>query len=150
VPLLPQAVRRRRLIRPITPKRARATRDQFDQAIEHRVEYEAEREKVEGLAEELTGLLPALAEGLDAWLDREDRALAGMAGGIAQVDAALPVYSTALERCLVIGRVLAWLVAAIAGLHGFCLMLGGIPARREPALAPQSQSPDDDAIRPNG
>jgi hypothetical protein len=65
------------------------------------------------------------------------------------VGAALPVYSTALERCLAIGRLLAWLVAAIAALHGPCLILGGLPGRREPALGLQSQSPDDD-IRPHG
>ena len=108
----------------------RATRDQLDQVIEHRAEYEAAREQVEGLSEEFAGLLPALTEGLDARLDREDRTLAEMAGGLAQVDAALPAYSTALERCLVIGRLLAWLVAAVAGLHGSYLMLGGLPARR--------------------
>ena len=50
------------------------------------------------------------------------------------MDAALPVHSTALERCLVIGRLLSWLVAAVAGLHGSCLMFGELPTRREPSL----------------
>ena len=105
----------------------RATRDQLDRVVGHRAEYEAAREQVEGLAGEFAGLLPALTEGLDARLDREDRTLAEMAGGLAQVDEALPAYATALERCLVIGRLLAWLVAAIAGLHGCVLMSQAFP-----------------------
>lgn len=103
----------------------RATRDQLDGVIEHRAEYEAARGQVEGLSGEFTELLPALAEGLDVRLDREDRALAEMAGGLAQVETALPAYATALGRCVVIGRFLAWLVAAIAALHGSCLLMGG-------------------------
>jgi len=95
----------------------RATRDGLNQVIEHRAEYEAAREQVEGLSGGFAELLPALTEGLDARLDREDRTLAEMAGGITQVDTALPAYSTALERSLIIGRLLSWPVAAVAGLH---------------------------------
>jgi hypothetical protein len=101
----------------------RAARDPLDQLIEHRAEYEAARAQVEGLSGEFADLLPALTEGLNIRLDREDRTLAEMAGGLAQVEEALPVYATALERCLVIGRLLAWVVAAVAALHGFYLML---------------------------
>ena len=108
----------------------RVTRDQLDQVLGRRAEYEAAREQVEGLSGEFAGLLPLLTQGLDARLDREDRALAEMAGGIARVDEALPVYETALERGLALGRLLAWLVAAIAGLHGGYLILGDLPARR--------------------
>ncbi len=56
--------------------------------------------------------------GFYARLDREDRTLAEMAGGIALVDQALRLYMTGMEWCLVIDRLLARLVAAIAGLHG--------------------------------
>jgi hypothetical protein len=114
----------------------RATRGQLDQLIEHRAEYEAARAQVEGLSEEFADLLPALTAGLDVRLDREDRTLAEMAGGLAQVEQALPVYATALERCLVIGRLLAWVVAAVAALHGSCLMLGRLATR-----SPRTQDP---------
>jgi hypothetical protein len=127
----------------------RATRNQLAGVIEHRAEYEAAREQVEGLSGEFTGLLPALADVLEARLDREDRTLAEMAGGIAQVDEALPVYSTALERCLVIGRLLAWLVAAVAALHGSCLVLGGLPICREPDPARSERVLDDDGAGPS-
>jgi septal ring factor EnvC (AmiA/AmiB activator) len=126
----------------------RAARDQLDQLIEHRAEYEAAREQVEGLSGEFAALLPALTEGLDVRLDGEDRTLAEMAGGLAQVEEALPVYSTALERCLVIGRLLAWVVAVIAALHGSYLMLGRLPTRRGLAPAGSEQALDDDIAVP--
>jgi hypothetical protein len=107
----------------------RAARDPLDQLIEHRAEYDAARVQVEGLSGEFAGLLPALTEGLNVRLDREDQTLAEMASGLAQVEKALPIYATALERCLVIGRLLAWVVAAIAALHGSYLMLGRVPTR---------------------
>jgi ABC-type transporter Mla subunit MlaD len=113
----------------------RATRDQLDQVVEHGPEYEAAREQVEGLSGDVLELLPTLAEGLDARLDREERTLAEMAGGIAQVDEVLPAYSNALERSLMIGRLLSWLTAGVAALHGSFLILSGVPTRRERAPA---------------
>jgi len=122
----------------------RATRDGLNQVIEHRAEYEAAREQVEGLSGGFAELLPALTDGLDARLDREDRTLAELAGGIAQVDATLPVYETALDRCLVIGRLLAWLLAGIAGLHGTYLVTStirsGYRCRSQEASGPNTPS----------
>jgi hypothetical protein len=74
--------------------------------------------------------LPALAHGLEARLDREDLALAEMAEGLTLVDAALPVYSRAISRSLIVGRLLAWLVAAVAGLHGSSLILASLVGGR--------------------
>lgn len=99
-----------------------ATRDQLDQLIEHRAKYEAARDQVEGFSEEFAEFLPAFADGLYARLDQEDRALAEMEGGIAQVETVLPTYSRAASRCLDIARVVVWLLAAIGGLHGSYLI----------------------------
>ncbi|MEJ7639834.1 MAG: hypothetical protein WKF75_18155 [Singulisphaera sp.] len=109
----------------------RATRDQLDQAVRNRAEYEAAREQVEGLAEEFVALLPALAHGLEARLDGEERILAEMAEGLTLVDAALPVYSRTISRSLIVGRLLALLVAAVAGLHGSSLILVSLAAGRQ-------------------
>ncbi len=121
----------------------RASRDQMDQALRHRGEYEAAREQVEGLAGEFAGLLPAAAEGLDARLDREERTLAEMAEGLGQASQALPAYASAMERCSTLGRFLAWLVAAVAGLHGVSLLLGppGHRNRVEPAIPAMPTNP---------
>ncbi len=109
----------------------RATRDQMDGVLARRAEYEAAIRQVEGLSGEFAELLPALADGLQARLDREDQALAEMGRGLAQVDEALPEFSRAIARSLMIGRLLAWLVAAVAGLHGASLVVGS-RARPQP------------------
>jgi ABC-type transporter Mla subunit MlaD len=121
----------------------RGTRDQLDGVIRHRADYEAARGQVEELSEEFAALLPAFTDGLYARLDREDRALDEMARGIAQVDEVLPTYARALLRCLVIGRLLAWVVAVIAGLHGLSLILCRLPPAR-PAARGRPEQPDDD------
>lgn len=108
----------------------KATRDQLDQAIRHREVYEAALREVEDLSEEVDALLPSLTDGLDTRLDEEDRTLAEMAQGLDQVNAVLPAYSQAMARGLGIGRLLAWLVAGIAALHGASLVLGGRLAHR--------------------
>jgi hypothetical protein len=113
----------------------RATREQLDGVIAHRAEYEVARGQAEDLSGEFARIMRGLTEGLEGRLEREDRTLAEMAGGLAQVDVALPAYARALERCLVIGRLLAWLVAAVAGLHGCSLIVVGLLARNEPGPA---------------
>jgi hypothetical protein len=108
----------------------RASRDQLDGVLQHRAEYEAAQEQIEGLSTEFAGALPAVVERLDGRLDEEDRTLAEMARGIEQVDAVLPAYSRALSRSLRIGQLLACLVAVVAGLHGCTLIAGIYPGRR--------------------
>jgi hypothetical protein len=104
----------------------------MDRVLEHRREYEVAWGEIEGLAGDFAELLPALSGGLEARLDREDRTLAEMAGGLEQAGRVLPAYEEALGRCSAIGRLLAWLVAAIAGLHGSALLLGGVVIPNRP------------------
>ena len=108
----------------------RAARDQLDEALRHRAEYEAALGQVEALSTAFAALAPTAADGLAGRLDDEDNALAEMAVGIDQIGVTLPTYSNALSRCLRVGRLLAWLVAVIAGLHGAFLALGGPPRAR--------------------
>jgi hypothetical protein len=126
----------------------RATRDQLDQAVRHRAEYEAALEQVEGLAEEVVGLLPTLAHGLEARLDEEDRVLAEMEQGLMLVDAALPAYARAIDRSLIVGKLMSWMVAAVAGLHGSSLILASLVAGRR--LFPFTFSPREKVPRRGG
>jgi len=113
----------------------RAARDQLDAVLTRREEYEAAAGQVDALSAALAALGPRAADGIAGRLDEEDKVMAELAGGIEQVGAALPVYSRALSRCLRVGRLLAWLVAAVAGLHGAFVALGGRPAAVAPARA---------------
>lgn len=114
----------------------RAARDHLDAVLQSRREYETARGEFAGLSEEFARTLPAFSEGLSARLIEEDRTLAEMARGIDQFDRVLPVYSRAATRCLRVGRLLAWLSALIAGLHGVALIAGTRPPPRHQAPAP--------------
>jgi hypothetical protein len=124
----------------------RATRDQLDRAIRERATYEVAVREVEDLSADLADLLPSLTDGLDTRLDEEDRTLAEMAQGLEQVNAALPAYSQAMTRGLGLGRLLAWLVAGIAALHGAALVLGGRLALRGAAPAPAARDGTPDQL----
>jgi len=102
-----------------------AARDQLDGVLRRRGEYEAAASQVDALTAELAALTPALAGGLADRADGEDGALAEVERGVAQIHGALPAYDLAVSRCLRAGRVLAWLVAAVAALHGGALLAGG-------------------------
>jgi len=108
----------------------RATREQFDQALDHRHEYEASLRQSVALAESFGLMLPLLTDQLDARLDEEERALGDLGESLEEVHAALPAYQRTTSHVLQSGRVLAWLVAAIAGLHGCYLMLSARLGRR--------------------
>jgi hypothetical protein len=105
----------------------RASRDELDGILQHRAEYEAAQGQIEELSGEFAAALPTFVERLDGRLDEEGRTLDEMARGIEQVDGALPACSRTLVHCLQICRLLAWLVAVVAGLHGTVLILGILP-----------------------
>jgi hypothetical protein len=108
----------------------RSTKQQLDRAVEHRHDYEnAMRETVQ-VADMFVTLLPVVSEQLDDQLDEEDQALAELGRSLADVHAALPHYSKMTIRLLLIGRLLAWLVAAIVGLHGCYLIMSIKMGRR--------------------
>lgn len=108
----------------------RSAREQLDGVMTRRAEYEAAVGQVEAVSAALAELAPAAAGGLAGRLDEEEKILAELAGGINELGTALPVYSGALSRCVRVGRLLAWLAAAAAGLHGALVALGGLPADR--------------------
>ncbi|QDV35874.1 hypothetical protein [Tautonia plasticadhaerens] len=103
----------------------RSARDQADLAIRNRSAYESATADLSRLSDLVADGLPALADRLD----EEDRTLGAMAGGLGQLDAVLPAYERALIRSLGIGRWLAVLVAATAGLHGCSLIVVGRSGR---------------------
>ncbi len=111
-------------------KLLRATRDQLDVAIEHRPEYEASLRQSIALAESFALMLPLLTDQLDARLDEEERALHGLGQSLEEVQTVLPAYHRTTAHLVQSGRILAWLVAAIAGLHGCYLMLSVQLGRR--------------------
>jgi hypothetical protein len=66
--------------------------------------------------------------------DELDKSFADMASGLERVERVLPVYSDASLHCLLIGRLLAFLVAATAGVHG-SLLVASEKLERRPRAA---------------
>ena len=109
----------------------RSTRDSVDLAIRHRDAYESAFERVADLSARLAETLPADAGRLDARLAEEEAALAAMGAGLDRVDDSLPTLAGALDRCLLVGRLLAMIVATIAALHGVVLLVDAVRSRQD-------------------
>jgi ABC-type transporter Mla subunit MlaD len=109
----------------------RAAQVQIELAVRHREEYEAALAQVEGLSNDFAEALPEFAGRIDTRLAEQDQALATLEKGITQVDHALPAYERSLLGGLMIGRLLAWMVAGIAALHGLSLILSDRFAQRQ-------------------
>jgi hypothetical protein len=100
-----------------------ATRDQLDQAVRHRREYEAAMEQTVRLADTFVSLLPIITDQLEGRLDEEERTLTELGQSIEEVDNVLPAYAQTAASLSQTGRLLAWLVAVIVGLHASYLLL---------------------------
>ncbi len=107
-----------------------AAHDQLDHAVEHRHEYEAAMQQTVQLAETFAAILPLVTDQLDNRLDEEERTLIDLGQSLEEVGDVLPAYAQTTSRLIQTGRVLAWLVAGIVGLHGCYLMLSVRMGRR--------------------
>ena len=76
------------------------------------------------LADTFASMLPLISDQLDGRLEEEDQTLTDLGDSLDQVREAIPAYSQTATRLLHTGRILAWLVAGIVGLHGCYLIVG--------------------------
>lgn len=100
-----------------------ATRGQLDQALQHRQEYEAAMKQTVQLGETFAAMLPLVTEQLDSRLDEEEQALDDLGQSLDEVRSLLPAYEETTSNVVRTGRLLAWLAAAVVGLHGAYLTL---------------------------
>jgi uncharacterized phage infection (PIP) family protein YhgE len=107
-----------------------ATREQLNHAVHHRKEYEAAMHESVQIADTFAALLPLVTDQLDGRLEEEDQTLSELGESLDEVSSALPAYERATKRLLHTGRLLAWLVSAIVGLHGCYLVLSVRIGRR--------------------
>jgi hypothetical protein len=70
------------------------------------------------VAETFACMLPLVTDQLEGRLDEEEQTLADLGQSLDDVAKALPAYAHTTSRLVWAGRLLAWLVAAIVGLHG--------------------------------
>jgi hypothetical protein len=108
----------------------RATRSQLQTILDNPQQYEAARQQAVLVGETLAVMVPLLTEQIHTQLEDQDQALDELGQSIDDVGDLLPAYSNTLSRLLQIGRLLAWLVAGITGLHGAYLLLSARMGRR--------------------
>jgi hypothetical protein len=108
----------------------KVTHDQLDQALQHREQYEAAMSQSILLGETFAELLPLVTDQLEGRLDEEEQALKDLGQSLDEVKQALPAYADTTSQLLEAGRLLAWLMAALVGLHGCYLMLSVRLGRR--------------------
>jgi ABC-type transporter Mla subunit MlaD len=108
----------------------KTTRDQLDHALEHRREYEDAMRQSVVLAESFAAMLPLVTDQLDGRLNEEEHALDDLGKSLDEFRDVLPAYQESTLNVLRTGRLLAWLVAAIVGLHGGYSMLSAGMGKR--------------------
>jgi hypothetical protein len=108
----------------------RATRDQLDGAIENRDDYETAMKQTIVLADSFAAMLPMVTEQFDNRLDEEEHALGELGQSLDEVKNVLPAYERTTKHMFQSGRILAWLAAAVIGLHGCYLALSFRLGRR--------------------
>jgi hypothetical protein len=106
------------------------THDQLDRALQHRHEYESTMQETVQIADTFSALLPLVTDQFEGRLYEEERTLDDLGKSLDEVSTVLPAYAHTTSRLLETGRLLAWLVALIVGLHGTYLMLSVRMGRR--------------------
>src|SRR5205807_1454344 len=110
----------------------KTTNYQLDQAVQHRNQYEAALEQTVQVAETFACMLPLVTDQLEGRLDEEEQTLADLGQSLDDVGRALPAYAHTTSRLVWAGRLLAWLVAVIVGLHGGYLTISSWFGRHSP------------------
>jgi len=112
----------------------KASSAQLDKALQNRKEYEATLKQSTELADTFALMAPLFTEQVTTQLGEQERSLADLEKSLDDVGDTLPAFHRSAVDVVTAGRILAWLVAVIVGLHGGFLL--GENARRVPPTAP--------------
>lgn len=106
------------------------TRGHLHGFLQNRRQLEEARRQAVDLGESFAVMVPLLSEQIEGQLQEQDRGLVALRESIDEVGDLLPAYGTTMARLFQVGRLLAWLVAAIICLHGTYLLLSARIGRR--------------------
>jgi chromosome segregation ATPase len=108
----------------------RVSSTQLDHALANRDDYEAALKETTELAETFGRAAPLFTEEIHTQLAEQERGLRDLATSLDQVGNTLPAYRKSTIDLVVTGQLLAWLVAAAVGLHGFFLVFDNARTKR--------------------
>jgi chromosome segregation ATPase len=101
----------------------RASSAQLDRALQNREDYEAALKQSTELAETFARMAPLFTEQITTQLGEQEKSLADLEKSLDEVGDTMPAYRRSAVDVLTAGRLLAWLVAAVIGLHGGFLLV---------------------------
>jgi hypothetical protein len=101
----------------------RATRGQLQTVLRNRHQYESAQHEAASLGESFALMVPLFTDQFTGRLQHQDAALDDLEQGLVEVGDVLPVYGQTMSRLLLVGRLLAWLMAGIVALHGAYLLM---------------------------
>lgn len=100
----------------------RAAANQLDRVLQRRQEYEAALAQTTELADTFAATVPVFTDEVVVRLDEQEKALADMERSLDDARSVIPAYKRSARDVVSAGRLLAWLVAALIGLHGTFLL----------------------------
>jgi chromosome segregation ATPase len=106
-----------------------ASGDQLDHVLKNRSEYESALSQSTELAETFARTAPLFTTQVTTQLAEQERSLADLEKSLDDVSDTLPAYKASATDLVTAGRVLAWLAAAIAALHGTFLIVENVQTR---------------------
>jgi septation ring formation regulator EzrA len=90
---------------------------QLDQAIQHRQEYEAALQQSTDLAETFALTAPMLVQQIETQMAEQERSLTDLEKSLDDVGDSIPTYKSSAMELAFAGRLLAFLIAGLVGLH---------------------------------
>ncbi len=108
----------------------KTTRGHLDGFLQNRRQLEEARRQAVDLGESFATMVPLFSDQIEGQLQEQDRGLTELRESIDEVGDLLPAFGTTMARLFQVGRLLAWLVAAIICLHGTYLLLSARIGRR--------------------
>ena len=99
-----------------------ASGDQLDRVLKNRTDYEKALAESTELAETFARTAPLFTAQITTQMAEQELALADLEKSLDEVGNTMPAYKSSATDVIGSGRVLAWLAAAIAALHGMVLL----------------------------
>ena len=96
----------------------RTAHRQVDKAVRSQEGYESAVRESLAAADSFVAVLPTVTDAFDTSLLEQEHALNELEEGLEQAKAALPTWSDQAIQLSQAGKLLAWLLAIVAGLHG--------------------------------
>lgn len=117
-----------------TAELLRLSAGQLDHVVKNKDQYAAALDQSTELAETFARMTPLVAQQVTAQLEEQEASLGSLETSIDQAADTIPDMKASTLDVLLAGRILAWLVAIIFGMHGVLMLVENGPKNRRDEL----------------